>query len=187
MIRTDRFSNDNAKSVGDKRRRMKSCFGGDKHPVALAMSVLVETNTNSSKKGQIGEKFWPEQAKHDHILASSQVDLILVVLFLSVIIWTTGATVFSYCEHWEFFDALYFCFATLTTIGEELSTLGLYYQAIINKLSVASSIIGYCVFQALVTWWPSSRISPWRPTPYTSSSLSSSSSSASPSLQPSST
>ena len=49
--------NDNAKSVGDKRRRMKSCFGGDKHPVALAMSVLVETNTNSSKKGQIGEKF----------------------------------------------------------------------------------------------------------------------------------
>ena len=57
LIRTDRFSNENAKSVGDKRRRMKSCFGGDKHPVALAMSVLVETNTNSSKKGQIGEKF----------------------------------------------------------------------------------------------------------------------------------
>merc|ERR1719347_1903279 len=38
-------------------------------------------------------------------------------MILSVIIWTTGATVFSYYERWEFFDALYYCFATLTTIG----------------------------------------------------------------------
>ena len=46
-----------------------------------------------------------------------QVDLIMVVMFLSCIIWTTGAIVFSYYERWELGDALYYCFATLTTIG----------------------------------------------------------------------
>lgn len=47
----------------------------------------------------------------------SQTNLILVAGNLSVIVLTAGAAAFSKFEQWEYINALYYCFITLTTIG----------------------------------------------------------------------
>lgn len=47
----------------------------------------------------------------------SQTDLIFVTLNLSTIILTCGALVFSHLEGWNYINAFYYCFITLTTIG----------------------------------------------------------------------
>lgn len=41
----------------------------------------------------------------------------MIVFVLSTIVMTTGAAAFSKWERWTYFDAFYYCFITLTTIG----------------------------------------------------------------------
>ncbi|XP_015790741.1 two pore potassium channel protein sup-9 [Tetranychus urticae] len=47
----------------------------------------------------------------------SETNLVMFVLFLSTLVMTTGAAAFSKWERWSYFDAFYYCFITLTTIG----------------------------------------------------------------------
>ncbi|GBM10660.1 Potassium channel subfamily K member 3 [Araneus ventricosus] len=47
----------------------------------------------------------------------SETNLICLVSILSTVVMTTGAAAFSKYERWDYFDAFYYCFITLTTIG----------------------------------------------------------------------
>ena len=57
------------------------------------------------------------RAMKARVTEASEMDLIMTVTTISLIINTVGALVFCHFEGWSYFDSVYYCFITLTTIG----------------------------------------------------------------------
>ena len=54
---------------------------------------------------------------YDLIIKVNQTELVCVGGALAVLVITCGAALFTHYESWSYFDSIYYCVITLTTIG----------------------------------------------------------------------
>jgi len=63
------------------------------------------------------DQFLLMRTLHVKSLASSALIGTCLSVFIFIVFWTLGAMIFMFTESWDYFDALYFCFLCLITIG----------------------------------------------------------------------
>lgn len=90
------------------------CYGIVAIPLGLVMFQSIGERLNALSSIVIRRVKIAFNCKKIH---ATETNLICVVTTLSSLTITIGATAFSHYENWNYFDSVYYCFVTLTTIG----------------------------------------------------------------------
>ena len=83
-------------------------------PLGLVMFNSIGERLNNISSIVVNKLRRAAKAKQQE---TTEMDLIMVVTSLSIIVVTFGAAAFSHYEGWTYFQSIYYCFTTLTTIG----------------------------------------------------------------------
>uniref|UniRef100_A0A7E4ZY62 Two pore potassium channel protein sup-9 n=1 Tax=Panagrellus redivivus TaxID=6233 RepID=A0A7E4ZY62_PANRE len=111
VITTIGYGHSTPLTMGGKMFCMLYALAGIPLGLVMFQSIGERLNTLAAKVLRCCKRCVGRTAQVNHI------DLILTCSGLSTLLIATGAWVFHMYEGWSYFDSLYYCFVTLTTIG----------------------------------------------------------------------
>jgi len=109
-----------------KRSRMRSGGSSNKPPVGIerdseAQGLDGEAGPGGTGDGKEDDESSEEEEEEEDPMASAGIGANIVMAFLALaslaIFLSVGSYLFTNYEDWTFFEAFYFCFITMTTIG----------------------------------------------------------------------
>ena len=84
--------------------------------VALARDLILD-KISSFLRNRVEERRKKGKGTLDNFETKLSTEINVAMVFVVLMVWFLGAVVFSSLEGWSYFESVYFCYTTLTTIG----------------------------------------------------------------------